>query len=361
MFSRMLDAIHNAKHSIRLETYIYNATGVGTRLRDALVQAQNRGVAVRVMVDAWGSSSLPASFWTPLQAVSGQFRWFNPLPVWKLGIRNHRKLLVVDDHRTFIGGFNIAPEYEGDGIEAGWRDLGIEFHGGVANDLARSFDHLFDTADLKRKPFVHLRRTEQRQSIQSDDGTALLLSGPGRGRSQFESMLVRDIRAAKPIRIVAAYFLPTNRVRRALRFAAARGADVSVILPGKSDVPVSQLASRSHYQSLLRSGVRLFEYQPQILHAKLVIANGAAYVGSANLDRRSFHINYELTVRFQSPEIVAGANAAFADILRHSRPIELASWKKSRSFLDRWKERWSYFLLAGLDPYIAKRQLKTLR
>lgn len=360
MFACMIEAIRGAASSIRMEMYIYEESGPGRAVLAELAAAALRGVDVQVLVDAFGSSTLRLSFWDPLIHSGGRFHWFNPLSLRSLGIRNHRKLLVVDNKLSIIGGFNIADEYVGDGVRQGWRDLGIRIDGEIACDLSESFDTLFAVGGLSLLPFARLRKSHQRKKIRR--GTAsLLLCAPGRGRGEFERELTSDINAASDIQIVAAYFLPPPRVRWALRRAAIRGARVRIILPSKSDVPVSQLASRSYYQSLMRVGIELFEYQPQILHAKLVILDNAVHVGSANLDRRSFRINYELMVRFDSPEVAEQARNVFEDMRSHSKQVDPLMWRKSRGFFDRLKERWAHFLLATIDPLIARRQLRTLK
>jgi len=121
----MLAGIQGATQSIRLEMYIYTASPIGERFREALVQAAARGVQVRVLLDSWGSVTLSDKFWDSLRQAGGQARWFNPLRVGCYGIRDHRKLVVCDESLAFVGGFNIASEYEGDGVNHGWYDLGL--------------------------------------------------------------------------------------------------------------------------------------------------------------------------------------------------------------------------------------------
>jgi len=162
------------------------------------------------------------------------------------------------------------------------------------------------------------------------------------------------------VQFIVAYFLPTWRIRRELMQIARRGGRVQLILAGKSDVLVSQLAGQSLYRRLLRAGVEIYEYQPQILHTKLFIIDDVVYVGSANLDQRSLNINYELMLRFEKREIAEQARAIFANSLRHCRQITFEQWRHSRTLWRRLKQRWAYFLLARIDPYIAKRQWKRL-
>ncbi|MCW5552633.1 MAG: phosphatidylserine/phosphatidylglycerophosphate/cardiolipin synthase family protein [Verrucomicrobiae bacterium] len=359
VFPAMLAETDAARESICLESYIYTSEPLGERFRDSLVRAQQRGVRVRVLVDALGSFTLPDSFWSPLRAVGGEARFFNPVSLNRMGIRNHRKLLVCDDRVAFIGGYNIASEYEGDGVTRGWRDVGLRLEGQLVAQLAASFDEMFALANFQHKRFVRLRRPGLKRTV-ALPAEQLLLSGPGRGYSPIRRALQQDLAQGRDVQIMAAYFLPTLRLRRAIVRAARRGRSVRLLLPGQSDVAVSRLAGQSLYRRLLKAGVEIYEYEPQNLHGKLFIVDDAVYVGSANLDPRSLSINYELMIRFQNPAMAAEAREVFAGALTHCRRIEPEPWRRSRTFWARIKSRWAYFLLARIDPYIARRQWRAL-
>jgi len=268
-FPAMLRLIEAAQQSVRLEMYIYSPAGPGDQVRDALVRAAQRGAQVRVLLDAVGSFGLASSFWKPLHDAGGKFRWFNPLKFGRMTYRNHRKLLVCDETTAVVGGFNIAPEYLGDGVTSGWRDLGIEIRGTLAAELAETFDHSFSRSDLELKPLQRFRRATSRATI-SAEGWRLLLSGPGRGYNFLKRTLATDLANAHTVRMICAYFLPTWRLRREIERVVRRGGRVQLLLAGKSDVRLSQLASRRLYQSLLKRGVEIYEYLPQVLHAKLM-------------------------------------------------------------------------------------------
>jgi cardiolipin synthase len=361
IFPRMLAAIESAQKSIQLETYIYSDGRLGRQFLEALLAAARRGVRVRVLVDAAGSWFLPNDFFNPLVAAGAEVRRFNPLHLWRFGVRDHRKLLLCDESTIFIGGFNVADEYDGDGVTRGWCDLGAQIENpALAEKLAASFDELFTLADFHRKPLMRLRLFKQRRKSQKKTAGELLLSHPGRGASPFQTALYHDLAKARDVRIISAYFLPTRRLRRDLRRAARRGARVQLILAGKSDVLVSQLAARSLYRRLLKTGVEIYEYQPQILHAKLILADGVAYAGSSNLDIRSLNLNYELMLRFENKTAAAEAREIFEDALKHCKKIELRQWRKTQTFWQRWKNHWAHFLLARIDPFIALRQFRTI-
>jgi cardiolipin synthase len=362
IFPAMLSAIEAAKKSIRLETYIYSDGRLGRQFLEALLAAARRGVRVRVLVDAAGSWFLPNDFFNPLVATGAEIRRFNPLHLWRFGVRDHRKLLVCDESTIFVGGFNVADEYDGDGVTRGWCDFGVRIENpALAKELAVSFDELFATADFRRKPFMRLRLFKRKRKSQKRTAGESLSIRPGRGASSFQTALYHDLAKARDVRIVSAYFLPTRRVRRDLRRAARRGARVQLILAGKSDVPVSQMAARSLYHRLLNAGVEIYEYQPQILHAKLLLTDGITYVGSSNLDIRSLNLNYELMLRFDNKATSAEAHEIFERTLKHCKRIKFHPWRKTQTFWHRWKNHWAHFLLARIDSFVALRQFRTMK
>ncbi len=269
-FPALLADIDSAQKTIRFETYIYAGDELGKRFREALVKARLRGVRVQVLIDAFGSQGLPAGFWQPLLAAGGEVRWFNPVLRKRLGFRDHRKMLVCDETVAIVGGFNIARQYDGDGVKSGWYDLGLEIISPLAVQLAAAFDEMFARAADGLERSRRLPPSPARRNIITDDAD-LLLSGPGRGRNPFKRALRRDLARARTVQIIAAYFLPTRRIRRDLMGVVKRGGRVQLILAGKSDVLLSHLAGRSLYRRLLKAGVEIYEYQPQILHAKLIL------------------------------------------------------------------------------------------
>ena len=362
IFPGMLAAINAAQKSIQLETYVYADGQVGRQFLAALLAAAQRGVRVRVLVDAVGSWFLPEHFFLPLAAAGAEVRHFNPLHLWRFGVRDHRKLLVCDRSVIFIGGFNVADEYDGDGVTRGWCDLGVRIENpALAGELAETFEELFALSDFHRKPLLRLRAFKRKRKSQKRTAGELLLSHPGLGASPFQTALYHDLAQARDVRIISAYFLPTRRVRRDLMRVARRGGRVQLMLAGKSDVPVSQLAARSLYHRLLKAGVEIYEYQPQILHAKLILADGITYVGSSNLDIRSLNLNYELMLRSEDKTTAAEAQEIFERVLKHCKRIELHQWRKEQGFWSRWKNHWAHFLLARIDPFVALRQFHAIK
>ena len=361
IFPTLLAAIGAAQKSVQLETYIYNDGQLGRRFLEALLAAARRGVRVRVLVDAAGSWFLPNDFFNLLLASGAEVRRFNPLHLWRFGVRDHRKLVVCDASTVFIGGFNVSDEYDGDGVTHGWCELGLRVENPtLAQQLGDSFDELFALADFRRKPLMRLLGFKKKRKPNPNAPGEVLLTRPGRGASPFQAALARDLSTARDVRIVSAYFLPTRRVRRDLLRVVHRGGRVQLLLAGQSDVLLSQMAARSLYPRLLKAGLEIYEYQPQVLHAKLIITDHIAYVGSSNLDIRSLNLNYELMLRFADKNVGAQAEEIFARTLKHSKKIELSQWRKSQTWWMRWKNHWAHFLLTRIDPFIALRQFRTL-
>ena len=359
IFPAMLTAIDAATQSVRLEIYIFEECPLGRDFREALVRACERGVQVRVLVDSMGSLLLPDHFWEPLRKEGGEVRWFNPIALKRVTIRNHRKLLVCDEQVAFVGGFNVSPEYEGDGIEDGWWDVGLKIEGPLATRLAASFEDMFARADFRHRHFTRWREFSAKRA-ETMPPEQILFSGPGRGQSPTKRALRKDLAVAQSVQLMVAYFLPSWRLRRDLMRVVRRGGRVQLILAGQTDVQLSKLAAQSLYRRLLRAGVEIYEYLPQILHAKLFVLDDAVYTGSSNLDTRSLQINYELMIRLEGREMARHAREIIADTMQHCRRIKREEWRRSRTFWQSLKQRWAYFLLDRIDPYVARRQWRGL-
>lgn len=353
-FASMLKAVQDARRSIELETYIYAPGPFSNQLRDSLVLAAHRGVQVRLLIDAWGSQDLDPAYWEPFQDAGGHFRWFNRGALAGLTFRDHRKLLLCDGKVAFTGGFNIAPEYEGDGVKRGWRDVGLRVEGPLVESLGEGFEAMWEASLLRHPRFMRWRRSLTRRFPQSHRHE-VLWGFPGRGTHPFKHALLEDLDQAQDVRLMSAYFLPTLRIRRALWRVLRRGGRVRLLVPGISDVPMSQSATMFLYDKLLRSGVELFEYQPQILHGKLILIDNVVYAGSSNLDTRSLNINYEVMLRMTDRRLVEEARSLFDGDLLHSRRVQLKTWRRERPWYRRWHQAWSYLFLSRIDLYFAKK------
>jgi cardiolipin synthase len=356
----MLSAVDQARQSVALEMYIYQDSPIGARFRAALVAAAHRGVRVRVLIDAFGSLELRHDYMEPVVAAGGDCRWFNPLGLRRLPHRDHRKLLIVDDEVAFIGGLNIATVYDGDGVTHGWHDLGMRIRGGeLVLELSKAFHEMFGAASFRHRRLARFRRILHPQRVTTADGDLFLLS-PGRGRNPARDALEEEIRCSRQVLLTTPYLLMPRQLRRALEVAAKGGAEVKLLLPGKSDVWLAQLAARGQYARLLASGVRIYEYQPVVLHVKRYLLDDVVYVGSANLDLRSLNINYELLVRIHDRALAAEGRADFEAELERSRQVTREQWRV-RSWWNRIAERFAGALLVRVDLRFAMWRVSRLR
>lgn len=357
-YAAMHELINQAQHDIRLEFYLIRPGEPADGLFAAMLAALHRGVAVSILYDLFGCEGLPDDYFAPLLDAGARVQAFNPVTSLRLAFRNHRKLLIADD-RAILGGLNIGPEYVGDGIHRGWRDLALQIEGPVVGALVHGFEAMWALAPITPAAIAAFRRAMQR-APSANDGVQVLQSGFGWPRAQLRRALHQDLQRARSVRCTAAYFLPSSRIRRELIQCVRRGGSVQLLLAGHTDVPIAKYASEHIYARLLRRGVQLFEYQPQVLHAKLLVIDDVVYVGSSNLDRRSLHINYELMLRLEWPQLAADARALFDADLTRSAAVSLPHWRRRRRWWERWRSAGAYWILSRLDPLIARRRLREL-
>lgn len=355
--------IDGATVSVRVEMYLMREEGPAQWLRAALLRARARGVPVWMLLDAFGCETVGEEFLQPLRDAGVQVARFNPNRLLRRTFRNHRKLLAVDGEHAIVGGFNVAPEYAGDGVTRGWFDSGVYVGGPVVRNLEHSFDALFQLAPFTPRAFRRFRRAMRHAwttSTDEDLPVRPLQSGPGLPRGMISYILRRDLASAHNALIASAYFLPSALVRRLLYRLARGPGRVRLLLAGRSDVQLARLAAERLYTRMLSRRVRIFEYQPQVLHAKVVAMDSIVWVGSGNLDRRSLVINYELLLRFDWPELAADAQTWLAQALRRSTLVRLSGWRRRRSLWRKLASEFAWLLLARIDPLLARRGFKGL-
>jgi len=339
----MLTALQQAAHHIHLEFYIIRDDCTGCAFAEALLASAARGVEVSLLYDYIGCFDTPASYFRRLEKGGVRCLPFNP-PPFRQGIawfdkRDHRKMVVIDGEMAFLGGINIGAEYAGYGesLER-WRDVGIRIDGPAIAELQK----LFRESWLNEGGNVPVGWDEP--SVPADeagDAEVLIVSGgPHHNRSFIRSAFRMAIAgASRSIKIENPYFIPGPRVLRSLLRAANRGVQVQLVLPAVSDVPLVRLVSRSSYAPLLRGGIEIYEREGTILHAKVMLIDDCwGVVGSANLDQRSFHRNYEVNVIVDSHDFGRQMAELFDEDLSRSRRIELAEHER-RGWLVRLGER----------------------
>jgi cardiolipin synthase len=360
-YAGMRRLIDGARFQIRCETYLMREEGPAHWLRQSLLAARARNVDVWLLIDAFGSEQVGEAFLKPLREAGVHVGIFNPKRLLRLSFRNHRKLLAVDGATAIVGGFNIAPEYAGDGVQQGWCDTGVCVAGPIVRELERSFDALWCLAPFTPAAIRAWRAVAPRVPAQRmTSPVSLLVSGPALHRNLLRRTLRFDLSRAREVAIASAYFLPSSRVRRMMYRVVERGGRLRVLLAGRSDVLLAQRAAEYLYRRLLRRRVQLFEYQPQVLHAKLLVMDDIVFVGSCNLDRRSLHINFELLLRMEWPELAADARQWYEEALARSSALQLQPWLAARPLRRRLWSWLAYLLLSRIDPLIARRRFRAI-
>ena len=327
-FASKKRAIEGAGFEILLEAYIVRDDETGRDVLEALAAAVGRGVKVKVLADAFGSLTTGTSYWREMKKRGIEVHLFHPfLPYpWFHVFRDHRKILVVDRRVGFIGGMNLGQEYGSVRRSKGraWRDTDARIEGPAVQEMALVFSEAWSRAggaNLERGPV---------ETMPSRSGAKILVleSRPGRGHQESASVLAATVAAARDyVWITNAYFAPRPVAVDVLGQAAGRGVDVRLLLPGKSDIPVMRHAGHGYFRDLLRRGVRIFEYQNAILHAKTLVADDfLSIVGSTNLDFRSFHFNAESNVVVMDQSVAEVMAAAFRDDLAHAVEVKAKDW-----------------------------------
>ncbi|MBB6124718.1 phospholipase D-like domain-containing protein [Sphingobium subterraneum] len=349
----LIALINGAERSLQVHYYIFADDKSGRKVMAALIRAARRGVAVRLIVDAFGSSDVPPGFFTLLQQAGGEMRWFGAGWSTRYLIRNHQKMTIVDGTRAIIGGFNVSDHYFGIPEDNCWHDLGLVLDGPEATELGRWYDALWQWLGDEDRDYGSLRHMVRHWH---DDRAPMrwLIGGPTHRLSPWARSVRADLETATRIDMVSAYFAPGEGLLRRLRRVGRRGT-ARLILASKSDNTATVAASRLLYGPLLRAGVQIYEYQPCRLHMKLIVIDDAVYIGSANFDMRSLFINLELMLRIE--------DSAFADAIRtfidarvaDSRPIT-RQVHEGRSTPLRLLKGWiSYLLVAVLDYTVTRR------
>ncbi|MCX8520764.1 MAG: cardiolipin synthase [Rhodoferax sp.] len=348
----MEEAIRHARHSIHLETYIFDQDAIGLRFAQLLMERQRAGVATRILYDAVGTLNTPQTFFEQLRAAGIRLHAFNPInPLrltgpWLPNNRDHRKILVVDGKLAFTGGVNISATYARSSLfrsknrtpvaNVGWRDTHLRLQGPVVSVLQAVF--------LKNWN-AHNRSTPLEADwfpllAQAGNTSVRVLASEPNGQGEIYSAYLQAIAAAKKrIYITSAYFVPDEAMLSALLQAAQRGVEVRLILPGVQEGGgMVFYAGHSFFLRMLEGGIRIHQMQIAVLHAKTAVVDGHwSTVGSTNLDTRSFLHNSELNVVMQGEVFGNRMEAAFAEDLRNTREVLLSAWKE-RPLTDRLKE-----------------------
>jgi cardiolipin synthase len=348
----LLALIDGAGHDLRLLYYIFSGDAVAARVRDALVGARGRGVAVSLLVDGFGSEAADDGFFEPLRAAGGSVCRFLPRFGRSYLLRNHQKMAVADRQRALIGGFNIDASYFESGA-AGWRDLGLLIEGPAVDHLAGYFDRILVWARDPRATMRTLTRLLGRWS-QKRGRLRWLFGGPAKRLNPWARALKSDIARGRRFDVIAAYFAPNPGTLRRIGRLARRGA-LRLLTAAHSDNTMTVAAARHCYSRLLRRGARIWEYQPMKLHTKLFVIDDVSYVGSANFDMRSLYINCEIMLRIDDAAFAARLRTHVDRELEDGREASLALIRERAGWLTRLRWQIAYFLVAMVDYTITRR------
>ncbi|HPX61567.1 MAG TPA: phospholipase D-like domain-containing protein [Deltaproteobacteria bacterium] len=343
-FSALISAIQAARHIILLEYYIVRDDSTGQKLLNELSRAIDRGVRVMLMYDYIGCLETPSSYFNALIRCGVELTPFNP-PSFRKGIRwfdrrDHRKMVIIDYQQAFLGGFNIGDEYSGIAEHSKrFRDIGFSISGTAVNELVRIFTAAWST-ERQIEPAIELPVPCEMHTATGRANIVIVSGSPHHRKSYIRSAFLFNIASASEDIIIATpYFVPGPRIMRALLRAAQRGVRVRLLLPARSDVPVVMLLGRSSYGILLAGGVEIYEMDQEILHAKVMLVDGErTVIGSANLDQRSFHRNYEINVVIDSRDFANKIHMVLENDFIRARPITIEGHER-RGILTRLLEK----------------------
>lgn len=331
-FEDLLFDIRHAQKFIHIQYFIFRDDVLGRRIRDALVEAVERGVEVRLLFDDMGCFTVRRGFFKEMKArgveVRAFMRIFQFRPSWRLNFRNHRKIVVIDGQVGYIGGMNVADRYVDGDKDLSWRDTHMRVAGPAVHGLQMSFsiDWCYESKNVlsDEKYFPHLSPT-------GETGVQVILSGPTGPWNTVAMMCEKIVSMAHDyVYIQTPYFLPTDSLVYALQVAALSGVDVRVMIPNHTDWVVMRWGSFSYISQMLSAGVKIYLYQPGMLHAKtIVVDDELVSIGSANFDFRSFEHNFETNALVYSTEQALRVKEDFMVDVQHCVLIDdLDQWRK---------------------------------
>lgn len=345
-FQAIRETLVKATASIEIELYYFASDNIGSAFADLLMQKAAEKVKVRLIYDAVGCRETHVDFLQKLEESGVEIKAYHPfLPFGRnYARRDHRKMILVDGEIAFLGGFNLSDEYsEFISGKTAWRDTGVQIKD---HELVMALEDLFQDSwrgrILKVSDFIRKRPKRPNWSLAS----AHVVPNYG---WQHKSLIRQEylsaiVHAKKKVWLTNPYFIPDRGIRRALRRAAKRGLDVRLLTAGVTDVHIVRWAGHATYASLLRAGVRIFEYQERFLHAKTAVVDDDWYtVGTSNLDHLSFFRNLEINLVGREHTYAHALSEQFQKDLERSLEVKLETWSQ-RSWWIRLREK-IFFLM----------------
>lgn len=343
-FSEIIKNLKEAKQFIHIEYYIFRSDRLGKEIIHILIEKAKEGVEVLFIFDAAGSFSLAKSDIKKLVLAGVKVQPFSPLKSGffnqKFNFRNHRKIIVIDGHTGFVGGLNVGEEYLGRNKKIGfWRDTHLKIEGEAVYTLHTVF--LMDWEYVSGEQVLS-ERAKMKRTNRGDGAVQIVASGPDTQQgimSDFYYSLISC--ATKSIWIATPYFVPDEAIRAAMKSAALKGVQVRLMIPEINDGFLTQYASRSYFNELLECNVEIFLYKKGFLHQKVIIVDhDMATIGTANMDKRSFHLNFEVNVFLLGTQSINELVEDYEGDILDSDKVEMDSYRK-RGFVVKSKEAFS--------------------
>lgn len=333
-YPAMLNAIEQANDFILMEMYLFESGRVADQFINTFINACHRGLTVQILLDGYGGLGLSRHDRSRMLQAGVQLVEYNPLRFKKLKnnlFRTHRKCLIIDGKKAFVGGAGITDSFDGHNA---WRETVAEIQGRVVQDWHTLFSHTFVQWSDNPVP-----KTVSITQVPGDVTGRVAYTSGGRHLEIQRILLNRIYKSRHKVWLATAYFVPSRKTRKALRKAAHKGKDVCLLLPGPvTDHPAVRYASRRYYARLLRHGVRIFEYQERFSHTKMVLIDDWFSIGSSNMDRWNFRWNLEANQEVKNKDVAAKAQKILLNDFSHSKEMVYSQWIK-RSWLQRVKEK----------------------
>ena len=345
-FNELLESLKKAKKSINIEFYIFKNDDIGTKILNVLEEKAKEGVEVRLLYDSVGSRSLNRNVLNKLINEGGTVGEF--FPSWlkfiniNMNFRNHRKIVVIDNNVGFVGGFNVGDEYLGKDSKFGyWRDTHIKFTGSAVNDLNLRFLADWRYATKEEVSLEEIFEANEENSNINNVGMQIVSSGPNLSdKYEIKMAYLKMIQKAKKyLYIQSPYLIIDNSISDSLKLAAASGVDVKIMIPGKGDHPFVYWANLVYAGDLIKEGIRVFHYDKNaFLHAKtVVIDDEVCSIGTANMDTRSFELNFEVSSFIYSEKIAKEQKYEFENDMKMCEELTLEKYQ-NRSRIVKIKE-----------------------
>ena len=356
-FPELIKALENAKSHIHLEYYIYENDVTGNQIAEMLIKKAKEGLEVRFLYDDFGSHGLTKPFIQKLKDAGVQTAPFYKIKWYalanRINYRNHRKIVIIDGFVGFVGGINMSDKYRNDLIPKNklfWRDTHLMVMGQATSYLQYLFmcDWNFCSPNKLVYNELYFPEIPLNNTIE-DDVVQIAASGPDSSQPVIFYSLLESISAAKKsIYITSPYFIPGESLMDALIIAIQSGLDVKVLVPGISDSMMVNAAASAYYTELLQYGAKIYKYNKGFVHAKtMVIDDDLAIIGSANMDYRSFDLNFEVNAMVYSKNITKELKEAFENDLKESVQIDAIEWLNRPKHIHLWEK-----IVRLLSPFL---------